>query len=69
MSETADGRTGVSEHTWYTTYTSLKLLFYTEAIGALCYRGNKRVSTLGTIKECRQKECCKERIRCPDNKH
>ena len=28
MSETADERTDVSGHTWYTTYTSLRLLFY-----------------------------------------
>ena len=57
MSETADERTDVSGHTWYTTYTSLRLLFYTETIGALCYRINKRVSILRTIKRCRQKEC------------
>ena len=28
----------------------------------------KRVSTLGTISECRQKESPKETIGCPDNK-
>ena len=60
MSETADERTDVSGHTWYTTYTSLRLLFYTETIGALCYKSNKRVSTLRTMRECRQKECSKK---------
>ena len=29
---------------------------------------NKRVSTLGTIRQCRQKGMSKETIRCPDNK-
>ena len=29
---------------------------------------NKRVSTLGTIRQCRQKECPKETIKRPDNK-
>ena len=68
MSETADERTDVSGRTWYTTYTSLRLLFYTETIGTLCYRGNKRVSTLGTIRQCRQKGMSKEIIMHPDNK-
>ena len=40
----------------------------TETIDALYYRSNKRVSTLGTIRQCRQKECPKETIRRPDNK-
>ena len=60
MSETADERTDVSGCTWYTTYTSLGLLFYTETIDALCYTDNKRVSTLGTIGQCRQKDCPKK---------
>ena len=68
MSETADERTDVSGRTWCATYTSLRLLFYTETIGTLYYRSNKRVSTLRTISECRQKECPKETIGCPDNK-
>ena len=63
MSETADERTDVSGRTWCATYTSLRLLFYTETIGTLYYRSNKRVSTLGTITECRQKECPEETIR------
>ena len=50
MSETADERTDVSGRTWYTTYTSLRLLFCTETIDALCYRSNKRISTLRTIR-------------------
>ena len=40
----------------------------TETIGALYYSCNKRISTLGTIRECRQKECPGQTIRCPDNK-
>ena len=68
MSETADERTDVSGRTWYTTYTSLRLLFCTKTIDALCYSGNKRVSTLGTITQCRQKGMSKETIRHPDNK-
>ena len=43
-------------------------MFYTETIGALCHRSNKRVSTLGTISECRQKECPRQTIKHPDNK-
>ena len=35
MSETADERTDVSGCTWYTTYTSLRLLFYMETIGVI----------------------------------
>ena len=30
--------------------------------------GNKRVSTQRTMKECRQKKCPRQTIRCPDNK-
>ena len=40
----------------------------TETIDALYYSGNKRISTLGTIRECRQKECPRQTIRRPDNK-
>ena len=32
----------------------------TETIDTLYYRSNKRVSTLGTIRQCRQKESPKE---------
>ena len=39
-----------------------------ETIDALYYRSNKRVSTLGTIEQCRQKGKSKVAIRRPDNK-
>ena len=32
----------------------------TETIDALYYMSNKRVPTLGTIRQCRQKECLKK---------
>ena len=40
----------------------------TETIDPLCYMSNKRVSTLGTIRQCRQKGMSKETIKCPENK-
>ena len=44
------------------------ILFYLKTIGVLCYKGNKRVSTLGTIRQCRQKGMSKATIERPDNK-
>ena len=41
------------------------LLFYTWDNRQL---GDKKVSTLRTIRECRQKECLRQTIRHPDNK-
>ena len=38
----------------------VEAIVLTNTIDTLCYRSNKRISTLGTIRECRPKVCLKE---------